>query len=303
MKAVVLYEYGDVDKLQYKTDQPEPLFGPDEVRVRVRATSINPIDWKLRSGAARQRMPLQFPAILGRDLAGEVVDFGRDVTQFRKGQRVMGVAFGTYAEYTTVKAKILAPIPETLSFEQAAAMPLVLTTGAQLIERGVKPQPGWTILVTGALGGVGRTAVHVARKHGAHVIAGVKSSQREGAAKLGAECVVALDDDKDIAAVHDLDAIADTVNGETIAKLLGAIKPGGVLGSVLGQPKDAAGRNIQVNAIMAQPDATRLYELAEDVARGEFNIPIAKVFRLEEARTAQDFAEHEHPNGKVLLVA
>jgi NADPH:quinone reductase-like Zn-dependent oxidoreductase len=302
MKAVVLYEYGDVDQLQYKTDQPEPPFGPDEVRVRVRATSINPIDWKLRSGAARARMPLQLPAILGRDLAGEVADAGREVTQFKTGQRVMALAFGTYAEYTTVKAAIVAPIPDGLSFEQAAALPLVLTTGAQLIERGVQPQPGWTILVTGALGGVGRSAVHVARKNGAHVIAGVKSSQRDEATKLGAERVIALDDDKDVASLRNLDAIADTVGGETIAKLLGAIKPGGVLGSVLGEPKEAAGKNIQVRAIQAQPDAKRLYELAEDVARGEFTIPIAKVFRLEEARQAQDFAEHQHPNGKVLMI-
>jgi NADPH:quinone reductase-like Zn-dependent oxidoreductase len=302
MKAVVLYEYGDVDQLQYKTDQPEPPFGPDEVRVRVRATSINPIDWKLRSGAARARMPLQLPAILGRDLAGEVADAGREVTQFKTGQRVMALAFGTYAEYTTVKAAIVAPIPDGLSFEQAAALPLVLTTGAQLIERGVQPQPGWTILVTGALGGVGRSAVHVARKNGAHLIAGVKSSQRDEAAKLGAERVIALDDDKDVASLRNLDAIADTVGGETIAKLLGAIKPGGVLGSVLGEPKEAAGKNIQVRAIQAQPDAKRLYELAEDVARGEFTIPIAKVFRLEEARQAQDFAEHQHPNGKVLMI-
>ena len=277
MKAVVLYEYGDIDKLQYETNQQEPPFGPNEVRVRVRATSINPIDWKLRSGAARSRFPLQLPVILGRDLAGEVVDVGPDVKNFKKGDRVMALTNATYAEFATVRADILAPIPEGLSFEQAAALPLVLTTGAQLIERAVKPEPGWTILVTGAVGGVGRTAVHVARKHGAHVIAGVKSSQRDEAQKLGAERVVALDDDKDIATLHDLDAIADTVNGETIAKLLPAIKPGGVLGSVLGEPKAAAGRNIQVNAIMAQPDARRLYELAQEVARGEFTIPIAKV--------------------------
>jgi len=303
MNAVVLYEYGETDKLQYKTDQQEPPFGANEVRVRVRATSVNPIDWKLRSGAARARMPIEFPAILGRDLAGDVADLGRGVTGFKKGQRVMALANGTYAEFTTVKADILAPIPDALSFEQAAALPLVLTTGAQLIERGVQPQPGWTVLVTGALGGVGRTAVHVARKHGAHVIAGVKSSQREEAAKLGAERVVALDDEKDIATLRDLDAIADTVGGVTIAGLLKALKPGGVLGSVLGEPKEAAGKNIQVHAIQAQPDASRLHELAEDVARGEFSIPIAKVFRLDEARKAQDFAEHDHPNGKVLLVA
>lgn len=303
MKAVVLYEYGDINKLQVENDQQEPPFGPGEVRVRVRATSINPIDWKLRSGAARARMPIEFPAILGRDLAGEVSDFGRDVTGFPKGMRVMGLANGTYAEFTTVKADILCPIPDRLSFERAAALPLVLTTGAQLIERAVKVQSGWAVLVTGAVGGVGRTAVHVARKHGAKVIAGVKSSQREEASALGAERVIALDDEGEIAALRDLDAIADTVGGETIAKLLKAIKPGGVLGSVLGEPKEAAGMNIQVRAFMAQPDASRLYELADDVARGEFDIPIAEVFRLDEARKAQDVAEHQHPQGKILLVA
>jgi NADPH:quinone reductase-like Zn-dependent oxidoreductase len=303
MKAVVLYEYGDIDNLQYETNQPEPPFGSNEVRVRVRATSINPIDWKLRSGAARSRFPLKLPAILGRDLAGEVVDLGAEVKNFKKGDRVMALTNATYAEFTTVSADIVALIPGGLSFEQAAALPLVLTTGSQLIERAVQVQPGWIVLVTGAVGGVGRTAVHVARKHGAHVIAGVKSSQRDEAAKLEAERIVALDDDKDIATLHDLDAIADTVDGETIAKLLPAIKPGGVLGSVLGQPKAAEGRNIQVNAIMVQPDARRLYELAQDIADGEFTIPIAKVFRLEEARKAQDFAEHGHPNGKVLMVA
>jgi NADPH:quinone reductase-like Zn-dependent oxidoreductase len=303
MRAVVLYEYGDVNKLQVKNDEREPPYGPNEVRVRVRATSINPIDWKLRSGAARARMPLEFPAILGRDLAGEIVDFGSDVTGFHKGMRVMGLANGTYAEFTTVKADVLAPIPDKLSFEQAAALPLVLTTGAQLIERAVKVEPGWTILVTGAVGGVGRTAVHVARKHGAHVIAGVKTSQREEAAKLGADRVVSLEEEADVASLRDLDAIADTVGGETIAKLLRAIKPGGVLGSVLGEPKEALGKNIHVHAFMAQPDASRLYELADDVARGEFTIPIAKVFRLEEARKAQEIAEHGHPEGKILLVA
>lgn len=303
MKAVVLYEYGSVNNLQFEDDRREPPYGPNEVRVRVHATSINPVDWKIRSGSARSRLPVEFPAILGRDLAGEVVDCGREVHGLQKGMRVMALANGTYAEFTTVRADVLAPIPDALSYEQAAALPLVLTTGAQLIERAVKPQPGWTILVTGAVGGVGRTAVHVARKHGTHVIAGVRSSQRDEAAKLGADRVVSLEDDNDIASLRDLDAIADTVGGPTIAKLLTAIKPGGVLGSVLGEPKEAAGKDIQVRAFMAQPDASRLYELAEEVSRGEFTIPNAKVFRLEDARKAQYMAENQHPQGKVLLVA
>jgi NADPH:quinone reductase-like Zn-dependent oxidoreductase len=303
MRAVVLYEYGDVDKLQLENDQQEPPFGPSEVRVRVRATSINPVDWKIRSGDARKRMPVDFPAILGRDVAGEVVDCGRDVTGFPKGMRVMAMANGTYAEFTTVRANVLAPIPERLSFVQAAALPLVLTTGAQLMERAVKVQPGWRVLVTGAVGSVGRTAVHVARKHGAHVTAGVRSQQREEAESLRADRVVALDDEAEIALLRDFDAIADTVGGATIGKLLHALKPGGVLGSVLGVPEAARWKDIHVEAIMAQPDASRLYELADDVARGEFSIPIARTFRLEDARQAQNFAEKRHPGGKVLMVA
>ncbi len=303
MRAVVLYEYGDVDKLQLENDQQEPAFGPNEVRVRVRATSVNPVDWKIRSGDARKRMPLEFPAILGRDLAGEVVDCGRDVTGLTKGMRVMAMANGTYAEFTTVRADILAPIPERLSFVQAAALPLVLTTGAQLIERAVRVQPGWRVLVTGAVGSVGRTAVHVARKHGAKVTAGVRSTQREEAESLGADRVVALDREAEVALLRDFDAIADTVGGETIGKLLHALKAGGVLGSVVGVPEAARWKDIRVEAIMAQPDASRLYQLADDVARGEFSIPIARTFRLEDVRQAQNFAEKRHPGGKVLLVA
>lgn len=303
MRAVVLYEYGDVDKLQLENDQQEPPFGPNEVRVRVRATSINPVDWKIRSGDVRKRMPVDFPAILGRDLAGDVVACGPEVDGFPKGMRVMAMANGTYAEFTTVRADVLAPIPERLSFVQAAALPLVLTTGAQLIERAVKVQPGWRVLVTGAVGSVGRTAVHVARKHGAHVTAGVRARQREEAEALGVDRVVALDDEAEVALLRDFDAIADTVGGETIGKLLHALRAGGVLGSVLGVPEAARWKDIRVEAIMAQPDASRLFQLADDVARGEFSIPIARTFRLEDARQAQNFAETRHPGGKVLLVA
>ena len=143
MKAVVLYQYGGPEQLKYEeTERPE--FGDNEVLVQVKATSVNPIDFKLRSGSYKQRMPLNFPAILGRDLAGEVVEAGRSVTGFAKGMRVMALANGTYAEFTVAKADTLAPIPDVLNFEQAAALPLVLTTGVQLIEHAVKPQRGQT---------------------------------------------------------------------------------------------------------------------------------------------------------------
>jgi len=188
MKGVLLYEYGGPENLRYEeTDVPD--YGDNEVLVRVRTTSVNPVDWKIRGGAARARMPVDFPAILGRDLSGEVVGWGRNVTGFPKGMRVMALANGTYAECTVAKADVLAPIPDALSFEQAAALPLVTLTGAQLIERAVKPAAGDTVLVTGALGSVGRSAVHTARKHGARAgggaIAGENGRRRTEGRRRG----------------------------------------------------------------------------------------------------------------------
>ncbi|TCK73841.1 NADP-dependent oxidoreductase [Acidipila rosea] len=301
MKAVVLYEYGDPSQLRYE-DAEQPPVGDNEVLVRMHATSVNPVDYKIRSGAAKGRIPVELPAVLGRDLSGEVVQAGRSVVGFAKGMRVMGLANGTYAEFTTAKADVLAPIPEALSFEQAAALPLVTLTGAQLIERAVKPQPGQTVLVTGALGGVGRSAVHVARKHGCRVLAGVRSAEKAEAAVLGADQVIALDDETETVHLHDLDAVADTVGGPTASRLLKALRAGGVFGSVLGEPQGAKDVDVQVHAFMAQPDASRLYELADEVARGEFTIPIGKTMRLSEIEEAHRLAEAHKVKGKIILV-
>lgn len=301
MKAVVLHQYGGPEQLRYE-DIERPKYGDNEVLVRVRATSVNPVDFKLRSGAAKARMPLEFPAILGRDLSGEVEETGRNVTGFPKGMRVMALANGTYAEYTVAKADVLAPIPDALDFEKAAALPLVLTTGSQLIERAVKPQAGQTILVTGALGSVARVAIHVARKHGVRVLAGVRDSEKDKAAQLPVQGVLAIDSEEEIGRLHDLDAIADTVGGTTIQRLLKTIRAGGVVGSVLGAPEGAQNYNIRVEAMMAVPDASRLAELAEDFARGEFAIPIARVMKLQEAAEAQRLAEKGSVGGKIILV-
>jgi NADPH:quinone reductase-like Zn-dependent oxidoreductase len=301
MKAVLLYAYGDPSQLRYE-ETAVPKCGDHEVLVRVRATSINPIDLKLRSGAAKSRMPLTLPAILGRDLSGEVTEAGRSVTGFPKGMRVMALANRTYAEYTVVAADVLAPIPETLNFEQAAALPLVTTTGSQLIERAVKPNPGQTVLVTGALGGVGRTAVHVARKHGARVLAGVRLKKKADAAKLEVDRVVAIDSEEEIGQLHDLDAIADTIGGDTIQRLLKTIRKGGVLGSVLGQPEGADKYDIRVEAFMAQSDASRLFQLADDAARHEFSIPIDRTMKLQEIQDAHRISEKGGLKGKIVLI-
>lgn len=302
MKAVLLREYGGPDQLRYEeTETPE--YGDGEVLVRVRATSVNPVDYKIRSGAARQRFPVDFPGILGRDLAGEVVESGPGVVGFPAGMRVLGLANGTYAEYAVAKADTLAPIPDELSFEQAAALPLVTLTGTQLIERAMKVQSGWTILVTGALGSVGRTAVHVARQHGARVLAGVRGAETERALQaLNVDGTVALDDEQELARLKDLDAIADTVGPPVIQRLLHAVKSGGVIGSVLGPVEGADKLGIRVEAMMAVPDASRLYALADEAAHKAFSIPIARTMKLAEIAEAHRLAEGHKTNGKIVLV-
>ena len=299
MKAVLLHGYGDVSRLSYE-DAPMPVPAAGEVLVKTIAVSINPIDWKLRRGDLKEMIPLAFPAILGRDLSGEVVAVGEGVIGLTAGDSVFGLVNRSYAEYVVCKPEDVAKTPEGLDPIDAAALPLVLLTGAQVIEVGIRPSPGQVILVTGAIGGVGRTAVHVAKQHGAHVIAGVRSSQRIEAENLGADRVIALDDEKEIAALPELNAIADMVGHETIDRLLPHIKKNGVLATVVGAPASAEGRDLRVVAVWAQPDSVRLEKLGQEVARGLFSIPIGKRFRLSQIREAQQLAE-KGGVGKIVL--
>ncbi len=299
MKAVLLTAYGDVDRLQLR-DVPEPTAGPNEIKVRMAGASINPIDWKLRSGAYHAYMPLQLPAILGRDASGTVVAVGPGVTGFAVGARVMGRVNATYAELVVGPTEAWTALPAGMDLVDAGAYPLVLLTGAQLMEDAVRPSRGAEVLVTGATGSTGRVAVFAAKAAGARVLAGIRAKHRGEAASLGADQVVALDDEADVARLPPLDAIADTVGGETTQLLLGKLKAGGTIGSVVGEPKGARERGLVVRAIMAHADSRRLAQLAGAVAEGKLSIPIVRRFPLAEAGQAQKLAE-SGAGGKVLL--
>lgn len=300
MKAVVLEQYGGPEALRL-AEVPAPRAGEGELHVRVAAASVNPVDWKLRSGALRSWMPLQFPAVLGRDAAGEVIEVGAGVRGFTKGDRVLGLVRRAYAEEVVAPVDAWARLPARLELHDAAALPLVVLTGAQLVEEAVNPNPGMTVLVTGALGGAGRAAVYAARLRGARVLAGVRAVQRSQAAALDADAVVAIDDDCEIAALPGLDALADTVGGETAARLLARVKPGGVVGSTVGEPPGAKERGLTVRAMFTHPDARRLGELAQAAARGELVIPIGHRLPLAQAAEAHRIAEHGGA-GKILLL-
>jgi NADPH:quinone reductase-like Zn-dependent oxidoreductase len=302
MKAVVLYEYGGADKLKYE-DVPDPVAKENQVLVRVSATSINPIDYKMRSGVVKNYFPLELPAILGRDIAGIVRELGPGVTGFKPGDKVIALGTKTYAEETVVAANDLALLPDKLDLVRAAALPLVTLTGNQLITRGAKIQSGQTVLVTGAVGGVGRSAVWTAKKAGAKVIAGVKKSQLKEAAALGADQVLALDDAAAVEKLGFVDAVADTVGGETAQKLLGKVKQGGVFASVLGSPANAGMHpTVNIVSVQSEPDAAMLRTMAEDVDAGRLVIPIDRMVPLAEAGKAQTAAE-KGGIGKILLLA
>ncbi|HEY3815898.1 MAG TPA: NADP-dependent oxidoreductase [Polyangiaceae bacterium] len=299
MRAAVLVGFGGVDQLQVR-DVPEPTTEPGTIKVRVVATSINPIDWKLREGAKRPGMSLELPAILGRDASGVVVEVGSGVTRFRTGARVVGLVMGGYAERVVAKDEAWAEVPEGLDLIDAAAIPLVALTGSQLIDESLAPRPGETILVTGALGSVGRAAVFVAKQRRAKVWAGVRRSQKEAAEALGLDGVVALDDEVDCRRLPTLDGIADTVGASTTEKLFDRVRRGGVIASVASDPKGAEEHGIEVRHHWAHPDPVRLAALLRAVADRALVIPIAKRFVLAQIREAQQDAEGG-AGGKVIV--
>ncbi|MFZ0800765.1 MAG: NADP-dependent oxidoreductase [Terriglobales bacterium] len=303
MKAVVVHQYGGPEVLKFE-EYPDPVAGPGEVLVRVAATSVNPIDYKRRAGLTKDFYPLTFPGLIGVDIAGTVVKIGPGVEGFSVGDQVFAMADNTYAELCVVKAAILAKVPKGLDLIQAAALPLVTVTGNQLLSAtGIKT--GQTVLVIGAAGNVGRSAVFTAKARGATVIAGVlkRQMQTDEAKTVGADHFVATDDDTAIANLPPLDAVADTVGGSTAEKLIAKVKPGGVYASVVGAPQNAAKYpSVKVVPVFSTFDRKTLEFMAEAVRDGKLVIPISRKLPLSEAAEAQAEAE-KGGTGKILLVA
>jgi NADPH:quinone reductase-like Zn-dependent oxidoreductase len=300
MKAVVLTGYGDVEKLELQeVDEPQP--GRRQIKVKVAGASVNPVDWKIRRGDMRAMLPLHLPTILGRDVSGEVVAIGPDVTEFEVGDRVMGLVEHGYAELVVGSVEAFAKLPPQLELHRAAALPLVGLTGMELVEEAVDARAGERVLVTGAVGSVGRVAVFAAKKRGAQVIAAVRERQMAEAEKLDVDYIVAVDRPGDIRRMRPVDAIADTVNGKVVASLLDKVKPGGVVGTVLGPPLGAEEQGLRVHAMLAHADPERLRRIGEAVVKGELVLPVDRRFPLSQAQMAQQVAE-AGGIGKVLLV-
>ena len=300
MKAIVVHEYGGPEVLKFE-EYPDPVAGPGEVLIRVAAAGVNPIDCKRRAGLTKDFYPMQFPSLIGVDLAGTVVKVGPEVEAFTAGNRVFAMVDNTYAELCVAKADALADIPEGLDLIDAAALPLVTVTGNQLASAtGI--HAGQTVLVAGAVGNVGRSAVFTAKQRGAIVIAGVLKRQTDDAKSVGADQIVATDDDAAIASLPPLDAVADTVGRKTAEALIARVKPGGVFASVLGAPRNAADYpSVKVAFVFSHFDRQALQFMAEAVRDGKLAIPIGRKMPLSQAAEAQAAVE-KGGIGKILLL-
>jgi len=303
MKAIVLHEYGGPEKLKFEDNVPDPQVGGNTVLIAAAATSVNPIDWKVRSGAMQKMVPLSFPAIPGRDVSGVVRAVGANVKHFKPGDRVLALSNATYAELVAVPDSDVTHLPDGVDLVDAAAIPLVVLTGDQLVRYAAKVRTGQTVLVTGAVGSVGRAAVHTAKKMEAKVIAGVRRKQLEDARALSVSGVAAIDDGEAIAKLGLMDAIADTVGGEVAAKLMAKVKPGGSFGYASGLPEGTAESHpaVKITRVFAKPDPSKVREFADDLRDGKFVLPIGRRLPLRDAAEAQTLAQ-KGGVGKIILL-
>ena len=304
MRAVVLHEYGGPEKLKFEDNVPEPQISGSTVLIAAAAASVNPIDWKLRSGMMQKNYPLSFPAILGRDVSGIVRAVGADVKHFKAGDRVLALSNKTYAELVAVDDSDVTHLPDGVDMAVAAAIPLISLTGDQLVRLATNVKKGQVLLITGALGSVGRAAVHTAKKIGAQVIAGVRGKELDDARSLGVSDALAIDDDQAIENFRLVDAIADTVGGEVAAKLIERVKRGGSFGYTAMLPESAAAKNpaVKITRVGARPDASKVREFADDMRDGKFVLPIGRRMPLRDAAEAHVLGQ-KGGIGKILLLA
>jgi NADPH:quinone reductase-like Zn-dependent oxidoreductase len=228
---------------------------------------------------------------------------GAHVKHFKVGDRVLALTNKTYAELVAVDDSDLTHLPDGVDLVDAAAIPLISLTGDQLVRIATNVQKGQVVLITGALGSVGRAAVHSAKKLGAQVIAGVRGKELEAARSLGVADVLAIDDDRAIESFPLVDAIADTVGGEVAAKLIARAKPGGSLGYTAVLPEGAGAKNptVKITRVGARPDPSKVREFADDVRDGKFVLPIGRRMPLRDAAEAHVLGQ-KGGVGKIILL-
>jgi NADPH:quinone reductase-like Zn-dependent oxidoreductase len=307
MRAMVATAWGGPEVLEERTvPRPEP--GEGEVLVRVRAAGVNPVDHKTRaSGGLLGRRGVAPPVILGWDVAGTVEAVGPGVTAFAPGDEVFGMprfpdVAGAYAEYVAAPADTLARIPAGIDHAEAAALPLVALTVLQAFAKAALAD-GASVLVHAAAGGVGHVAVQVARARGCRVAGTASAANQELLRELGVDTPVDYGAQAFEEVVRDVDVVLDPVGGEVRARSWGVLRPGGVLVSVVGPPKEgeAEAHGARGAAILVRPSGEGMAEVARLVESGALRPVVSARLPLSEVAEAHRRLETGHGRGKVVL--
>jgi NADPH:quinone reductase-like Zn-dependent oxidoreductase len=309
VRAVQVSSFGGPEVLEV-VELPIPTPIPTELLVEVHAAGVNPVDWKTRRGSSLSAAAGGPPFVPGWDVAGVVADAGYGVTTFDLGDRVFGMPWfprwaGAYAEYVTAPSRQFARMPDGLSFECAAALPLASLTAWQALVQTAQVGAGQAVLVHGASGGVGHLAVQIAKARGATVIGTARVANHDFLRELGAdECVdreaVPLSE-----SASDVDATIDLVGGEE-AGALRTVRDGGVLLEIAGHADEglraeAGRRGVRVAELLVEPDGHALGKIAALVAEGRLTPTVDTVLSLEEAAKAHEQLEAGGHRGKIVL--
>ncbi len=306
MKAIQIHKFGGPEVLEYE-EAPRPAPAADEVLIKIYASGVNPVDWKIRAGYAQGKFPIHFPLIPGWDVSGEIEEVGSDILNFKKGDEVYSrpdpTRNGTYAQYVTVKANEVNTKPKSISHDKAAAVPLAgLTAWQGLFDYGNLGK-GQKVLIHAAAGGVGTLAVQLAKWKGAYVIGTASKKNIDFLYTLGADRVINYKSEKFEEIVTDVDLVFDLIGGETQTRSLNMIKKGGRLITVL-QPQnqeEAKSRDIHLEGFMTQSLPSELQQMADLIDSGKIKPVISQIFPLKEAAEAHRKIETGHTRGKIVL--
>ena len=308
MKAIVIDSYGGREQLKER-EVEKPAINENQVLVEIHATSINPIDWKVREGYLKDMLPWEFPIILGWDAAGVIAEVGANIKNFKVGDRVFArpatTRQGTYAEFVPVDQELLAHMPESMSFEEGAAIPLTGLTAYQCLVDFAEVKKGDKVLIHAGAGGVGSMAIQIANSIGAYVATTASDKNDELVKSLGANRVINYQEEDFSELLEDFDAVLDTMGGEILEKSFNVLKKGGKLISIAGQPsaEKAAEHEVKVSDFWLEPSGEKLQLLAHLYVSGELKPSIGHVFEFTEQglKDAHELSESRHARGKIII--
>jgi NADPH:quinone reductase-like Zn-dependent oxidoreductase len=313
VKTIVIEAFGGVEQLKFKK-LPTPFPANDEVQIKILYTAVNPVDWKIREGYLKERVPHQFPIVLGWDAAGIISAVGKDVQTFKEDDEVYAycrkplVQWGTYAEYICVDHAFVALKPKNLTFAQAASIPLAGLTAWQSLFDAGKLSRGETVLIHAGAGGVGGMAIQFAKTKGAKVFTTASAANHDYVKSLGADVVIDYGQEDFLTVIREqlpkgVDLACDFVGGDVTEKTARCVKRGGRMVSILDKLASELSQRygIEAHYVFVQPNGQELREIAGLIEQGKVSSPEIMEMRLEDAAIAHEQIRTGHTKGKIVL--